>query len=114
AYLQVSILREIHPKVPVLALTATAIASVVTDIQEKLQFDPAKRRFFKKSFFRGNLAYMVLYEENKMGRLLNIIHKIGGTGIIYVRNRRETQEVARYLIMNKIRSDYYHAGLSMP
>src|ERR1700753_1210402 len=37
-YLHIADLREIHPDVPVLALTATATAEVRVDIQEKLQF----------------------------------------------------------------------------
>lgn len=112
AYLHVASLRELHPEVPFIALTATAIARVVVDIQEKLLFKPAKSRFYKKSFFRGNLAYMALYEENKMGRLLKVINKVKGSGIIYVRNRRETQEVARFLTLNSINADFYHAGLN--
>lgn len=112
AYLHVSSLRELHPKVPFIALTATAIAPVIVDIQEKLLFDSIKKKFFKKSFFRENLAYMALYEENKMGRLLKIINKVKGAGIIYVRNRRETQEVARFLNLNSIIADFYHAGLN--
>lgn len=112
AYLHVASLRELHPKVPFIALTATAIARVVIDIQEKLLFSPTESRFYKKSFFRGNLAYMALYEENKMGRLLKIINRVKGSGIIYVRNRRETQEVARFLSLNSINADFYHAGLN--
>jgi ATP-dependent DNA helicase RecQ len=112
AYLHVASLRELHPEVPFIALTATAISRVVVDIQEKLLFKPAKSRFYKKSFFRGNLAYMALYEENKMGRLLKVINKVKGSGIIYVRNRRETQEVARFLTLNSINADFYHAGLN--
>lgn len=112
AYLHIASLRELHPKVPLIALTATAIARVVIDIQEKLLFQPTKSSLFKKSFFRENLAYMVLFEENKMGRLLKIINKVKGSGIVYVRNRRETQEVARYLSLNAINADFYHAGLS--
>jgi len=111
AYLQVSILREIHPNVPILALTATAVKRVISDIQEKLEFHSDHSQVFKKSFFRENLSYMVLYEENKWGRLLKVINKIKGSGIIYVRNRRETQEVTRYLLLNKINADFYHAGL---
>src|SRR5690606_3580763 len=107
AYLQVKVLRELHPKVPILALTATAVERVISDIQEKLEFRPNQSQVFKKSFFRENLSYMVLLEENKMGRLLKIIQKVRGSGIIYVRNRRETQEIARYLIQNQINADFY-------
>jgi ATP-dependent DNA helicase RecQ len=104
-------LRELKPKVPVLALTATATPKVIDDIQDKLGFQSSN--VLSKSFRRENLAYMVFDEENKMGRMLKVISKIGGTGIVYVRNRRETQEVARYLLNHGIPADFYHAGLDM-
>lgn len=111
SYLNLNILRELHPKVPFLALTATATPRVVEDIQEKLLF--IRKNVFQKSFERANLGYMVLFEENKMNRLLRIIHNTGGSGVVYVRNRRETQEVARFLLNNGIAADFYHAGLNM-
>lgn len=111
AYLDIKILRTLHPGVPVLALTATAVERVVEDIQEKLDFDPQHSHVLKRSFFRDNLAYMALFEENKMQRLLRIINRTPGSGIVYVRSRRETKEIARFLIMNGINADYYHAGL---
>lgn len=110
AYLNISSLRELHPEIPFLALTATATPDVVVDIQEKLNF--INGIVHKMSFFRENLAYMVLKEENKQGRMLNIIRKLGGSGIIYVRNRRETQETARLLMNEGIAADFYHAGLT--
>src|SRR5690606_4913842 len=42
-----------------------------------------------------------------------IIRKINGSGIIFVRNRKETQEVTRYLLNHGISADYYHAGLGV-
>jgi ATP-dependent DNA helicase RecQ len=109
SYLHLSELRELHPKVPVLALTATATDRVVDDIQEKLNF--RQPNVFRKSFERKNLSYVVFNEENKTRKLLSIIKKVKGSGIIYVRNRRETQEVARMLNQQDISSDFYHAGL---
>ncbi|NGM64804.1 ATP-dependent DNA helicase RecQ [Sphingobacterium sp. SGR-19] len=109
AYLELAKLREIHPSTPFLALTATATPRVVDDIQDKLRF--VEGQVYQKSFRRENLAYMVLAEEDKMGRMLRMIHKIGGSGVIYVRNRRETQEVAQYLINHGVPADFYHAGL---
>ena len=108
-YLLLSNLRELHPEVPFLALTATATPDVVSDIQEKLVFRDGI--VLKKSFYRENLAYMVLHEENKSARMLRIIRKLGGSGIVYVRNRRETQETARFLVNEGISADFYHAGL---
>ena len=111
SYLQLSNLREAHPQVPLLALTASATPVVVEDIQERLGF--REKNVFSKSFARANLAYMALLEENKMNRLLGIVKKVGGSGVVYVRNRRETQEVARFLLNHGVPSDFYHAGLSM-
>ncbi len=109
SYLQLAKLRELHPKIPFLALTASATPRVVNDIQDKLLFK--KKNVLQKSFARLNLGYMALFEENKMNRTLRIVHKTGGSGVIYVRNRRETQEVARFLVNNGISADFYHAGL---
>jgi len=108
-YLHLNELRAIHPHVPVLALTATATKRVVIDIQEKLNFP--EPNVLRKSFERKNLSYVVLNEENKLRKLLDITKKVKGSGIIYVRNRRETQEISRFLNQQNILSDFYHAGL---
>lgn len=111
-YLQLAALRELHPNVPFLALTATATAKVVDDIQDKLGF--RERHVLRKSFVRENLAYMALDEEDKLGRMLRVIRKLGGSGIVYVRNRRETQETARMLVNEGVSASFYHAGLDTP
>ena len=109
SYLKIESLRELLPKVPVLALTATATTEVVKDIQKKLQFK--KENVFQKSFERKNISYIVLQEEDKLARLVKIANNLKGSGIVYVRNRRKTQDVANYLISNNISADFYHAGL---
>lgn len=111
AYLQIVKLRELHPNVPFLALTATATPEVILDIQDKLGFRAPNA--LSTSFARLNLGYMALEEENKMNRMLRIVKKVGGSGVVYVRNRRETQEVARYLLNNGVSADFYHAGLGV-
>lgn len=108
-YLQIAEIRELLPNTPILALTATATPEVVLDIQEKLQFK--KRNVFQKSFSRPNLAYVVLPEENKNAKLLDILRKVKGSGVVYARNRKQTKEVAKFLQENKVSADFYHAGL---
>ncbi len=109
AYLNIAEIRELWPNVPVIALTATATATVVQDIQDKLEFGK-NSQVFSKSFARLNLSYVVLYEEDKRQKMLEILQRIPGSGIVYVQNRRETQEVAAYLRRQNIHADYYHAG----
>lgn len=108
-YLKIAEIREFIPKVPILALTATATPEVVKDIQKQLHF--AKENVFQKSYERKNLTYAVLFEEDKLNRILRMLEKVKGTSIIYARNRRKTKEVADFLIRNKIPADFYHAGL---
>lgn len=108
-YLKIAEARQLIPGVPVLALTATATPVVVEDIQQKLEF--RDKNVFQKSFSRSNLAYMVRKSEDKFGKMIRMINKHPGTGIIYVRNRRRTKEVAEYLSRQNIKADFYHAGL---
>jgi ATP-dependent DNA helicase RecQ len=109
-YLRIAEIRDKLPGVPVIALTATATPKVVKDIQEKLRFPI--QNVFERSFERKNLAYVVFKEENKLERLLRVCTNVKGTGIVYVRNRRKTREIASFLMRNNISADYYHAGLS--
>lgn len=109
SYLQIAEIRTLFPSVPLIALTATATTSVVKDIQEKLLFK--KENAFQKSFERKNLSYSVLYEEDKLRKLMDITSKVAGSGIVYVRNRKKTKEIASYLSQRGVSADNYHAGL---
>jgi ATP-dependent DNA helicase RecQ len=108
-YLQIAETRELIPDVPVMALTATATPPVIKDIQEKLSFK--KGQVFQKSFARENLAYVVLHEEGKEKKLVDILQKTQGSGVVYVRNRKRTKDLAQWLRRHRIAADYYHAGL---
>lgn len=109
-YLQIAELKQTKPTTPFIALTATATPEVVIDIQEKLEFK--NQKVFQKSFSRPNLAYVVLYEEDKLNRLIKIVNKVAGSGVVYVRNRRRTKEIADFLLKSGVSADYYHAGLN--
>ena len=108
-YLEIAEIRKYFPAAPVLALTATATPEVVKDIQLKLNFK--EENLFQKSFRRENLTYYVVRETDKHQRMLRIMNRYQGTGVVYVRNRRKTKEVAEFLQKQGIRADYYHAGL---
>jgi ATP-dependent DNA helicase RecQ len=109
-YLDIAEFRQLlPPNISLLALTATATEDVVKDIQFRLNF--RTENVFRKSFHRENLTYFVFKEENKLRRLLQIVNKTQGSGIIYVRNRRKTKEIADFLNRNKVSADFYHAGL---
>lgn len=109
-YLEISIFRTLIPNVPCIALTATATIGVCKDIQEKLSFD--EDNIFRKSFARANLSYSAFYTENKETKLLEILHNVAGTSIVYVKSRNRTKQIAHFLQQNHISADYYHAGLT--
>ncbi len=109
-YLKIAEFRALFPEVPLIALTATATKEVKLDILEKLEMKSPK--LFQQSFARANLSYSTLKEEDKERRLLAMLQKIQGTAVIYVRNRRRTQEIADFLVKNNIRATFYHAGLN--
>jgi ATP-dependent DNA helicase RecQ len=110
SYLEIIKLREMLPTVPMIALTATATREVRKDIVDKLAFrDP---QIFQKSFARENLSYSAFEEENKERKLFNILQKVPGSAVVYVRSRKRTQQLAEWLTKSGISADYYHAGLN--
>lgn len=107
-YLQIGKLREIVDA-PVIALTATATPEVAEDIMDRLGFED--KLLIKSGFERPNLSYIVRECEDKLGQLLSICMNVDGTGIVYVRSRKKTEELAAFLASNGISSSFYHAGL---
>ncbi len=110
AYLQIAEIRQYIPNVPVLAVTGTATPEVVDDIQDRLEF--RQKNVFRMSFARNNLIYAVINTEDKFRKLQLTIQQIPGCGIIYVRNRRKTKEIADWLNAHQVTSHFYHAGLT--
>jgi ATP-dependent DNA helicase RecQ len=110
-YLQIAAIRAYLPKVPVMALTATATIPVIADIQSRLEFK--KEHAIRQSFLRTNLSYSVLYEPNKIEKAVEILKRVPGTAVVYSRSRGETKMVAGMLKAEGISADFYHAGLSL-
>lgn len=109
SYLKISLIRELFPDIPVLALTASATPVVVDDIMDKLGFK--ERNVYARSFSRDNLSYIVRNDFDKERRLISVLTNTAGSAIVYVRSRRRTREIADMLVRNGISADYYHAGL---
>lgn len=109
SFLNICKIRDIFPGVPILALTATATPDVVKDIMDKLKFNNGK--IFSKSFARTNLTYVVRRTDDKVSQLIKIFWKVPGSGIVYVRSRAKTKQIAEALTSHGISADYYHAGL---
>ena len=110
SYLQINRLRKEFEDVPVLALTATATPDVVKDICRQLRFRDSFK-FFKMSFSRSNISYLVRRPEAKLSGIMHILNKTEGSSIIYVRSRKRTKEISDYLNNAGFSATNYHAGL---
>ncbi len=109
-YLQIAEFRQLIPDTPVIALTASATPDVQTDILEKLAL--RQPEVFRQTFARPNLSYSAVLEESKESRLLRILQNVPGCAIVYVRSRKQTQQIAQLLTRQGISADFYHAGLT--
>ncbi|MCD0472095.1 ATP-dependent DNA helicase RecQ [Flavobacterium sp. JAS] len=110
AYLKISELKKFFPKIPFLALTATATPRVIEDIKTELGLkDPI---LFQQSFERKNIAYMVFEVEDKLYRTEQILKKNPQPSIIYVRNRKSCLNISTQLQSLGFKATYYHGGLS--
>jgi ATP-dependent DNA helicase RecQ len=108
-YRQLSTLRRRHPRVPMLAFTATATSRVRSDVIAQLQLrDPAVHL---SSFNRPNLFYEVRQKDaGAYGELLQIA-RAGGSGIVYCLSRKRVEETCGQLTSDGIAAKAYHAGL---
>ena len=109
-YTKIADFRKLIPPVSLIALTATATQEVKIDIIEKLEM--INPQVFQQSFARANLSYSAFKEDDKERRLMKILQNVQGSAVVYVRNRRRTQEVSDTLNKYNIQSTFYHAGLN--
>ncbi len=109
SYLRIAEVKAYFKDLPIIAVTASATKEVAADIVKKLELNKVK--LFRQSFKRANLRYVVQEEENKTERLIKIIHNVGGSGVVYVKNRKGAEQISSLLNRYTIKSDFYHAGL---
>ena len=110
AYRKIAAVREIHPKVPMLALTASATPQVQQDIAERLGLRQPVIR--KKSFLKPNLSFVVRDVAGKDEQVVRILTRTSGSSIVYVRSRKATEEWAARLTRKGLPALAYHAGLT--
>jgi len=108
-YRQLSTLRRRHPRVPILAFTATATPRVRTDVIAQLALrDPSVHL---SSFNRPNLFYDVRRKgAGSYAELLRIV-RAGGSGIVYCLSRKRVEEICEQLRSDGVAARSYHAGL---
>ncbi len=110
-YIRLSVLHELFPQIPRIALTATADAQTRAEIVERLQLEQA--RHFVSSFDRPNIRYHIVEKANGRQQLLDFIQQehAGDAGIVYCLSRRKVEETAEFLNEHGIPALPYHAGM---
>jgi ATP-dependent DNA helicase RecQ len=110
-YRQIAELRGHFPKVPVMALTATATSRVREDIVNHLQLRAPS--CYVASFNRPNLTYRVLPKSKPYDQVLEFVRaRPRESGIIYCQSRKAAESVAERLSEDGVRAKPYHAGLT--
>ncbi len=110
SYSNCSMLRFLHPLVPMIALTATATPEVLADTVNQLKLEEPS--ILKNSFVRKNLSYQVQFVDDKLYKIEQLLKLNSETAIVYVRSRKKTVEISSQLNSLGIISDYYHGGIS--
>ena len=112
SYQRIGEFRKLFGDVPCLALTATATPKVIADIETKLALKSPQ--IFQKSYNRDNLRIFHDEISDKYQRILDFMKNNSASGIIYVRTRKEAEELTAFLKQKGIENvDFYHAGLSL-
>ncbi len=110
SYLRLNVLRELHPNVNIIALTATATEQVLKDIITYLELENPIT--YKQSIVRKKLHLRVLEAVDGLDRLYHLIKPIQEPVIIYAGSRNKCEQTSVYLNSKGLQSVYYHAGLS--
>ncbi|QDP84670.1 RecQ family ATP-dependent DNA helicase [Chryseobacterium sp. SNU WT5] len=110
SYQHIKGFRELLHRIPCVALTATATPKVLVEIQSKLNLKNPE--IFQKTFRRENIKIVSDQIADKYERIKNLLTYNNASGIIYVRTRKEAEELCSYLHRNQINNvDFFHAGI---
>ncbi|MER8235190.1 DNA helicase RecQ [Streptomyces sp. NPDC094049] len=110
-YLALSMLHERWPKVPRIALTATATEATHREIATRLGLEEA--RHFVAGFDRPNIQYRIVPKNNPHKQLLELIRTEhdGDAGVVYCLSRSSVEKTAALLVENGVAAVPYHAGM---
>ena len=109
SYLKINKIRELFPKVNLLALTATAPPKTQEEIISALHLK--KPNLFKSTLKRENLVYKVQSSQNELDELELELKKNPGSGIVFSRTRKQTFSLSEFLKSREIDADFFHAKL---
>lgn len=111
-YLQLSLLHELFPDVPRIALTATADQRTREEIIGRLRLEDANQ--YIAGFDRPNIRYRIALKQNAKQQLLKFLKAEHGkdAGIVYCLSRNKTEDIADWLNQQGFNAYPYHAGLS--
>ncbi|VBB29240.1 unnamed protein product [Acanthocheilonema viteae] len=110
-----NVLKRQFQAVPLIGLTATATADVISDVKNMLGIPAAV--VFRAGFNRPNLHYSVCQKPSSDVEFVDILAKLIKTrfaelsGIIYCFSRKECEELTKSLRAKGIKALYYHAFL---
>ena len=110
AYKNIHLIRQLHPNIPVVALTATATKQVLSDTIEQLKLK--KPNVATSSFFRNNISYQVKKVSDKYYYMQQLLKGNLGSAIVYVRNRKKSESISNHLNHIGITSTFYHGGIT--
>ncbi len=111
SYQNIKEFRRNNPKIPCLALTATATPKVLEEIKAKL--DLKNPQLFQRSFKRDNIRIFTEEVSDKFQKIYDILKFTKQSGIIYVRTRKEAELLSEFLQKNQLKNvDFFHAGLT--
>ena len=109
-YVQLGLLRERFPQVPMIALTATAEKQTRDDILRRLRLGQARQ--VVAGFDRPNIRYTVIDKAKPFQQLGAFLDsRPEEAGIVYCLSRKRVEEVAEKLSQHGLRAAAYHAGL---
>ncbi|MFZ1181420.1 MAG: DNA helicase RecQ [Herbaspirillum sp.] len=110
-YIKLSVLHERFPRVPRIALTATADHQTRAEIIHRLQLEKARQ--FVSSFDRPNIRYQIVEKTNARKQLLDFIESehADDAGVVYCLSRKKVEETAGFLVQQGIDALPYHAGM---